>query len=113
MMTSDTTGLARFKVPVRKPPGQYSLTFTTSDIDIVDETVNVTILLNVVGCPIGDVVASTGDACITCVAGSFSRDPHNTTCDKCPDDAECPGSWAVLPSPGFWSSSASSIQLHR
>lgn len=61
----------------------------------------------------GDVVASTADACITCVAGSYSLDPHNTTCDKCPDNAVCPGSWAVLPLEGYWSSSPYSVQIHR
>jgi predicted outer membrane repeat protein len=112
LKTDDTTGLATFKVPVRKPPGQYPLTFSsaTASNNAID---GVTVLLNVLTCPMGDVVASTGDACITCVAGSFSLNPRNTTCDKCPDNAVCPGAWAVLPAEGFWSSSPHSIQIHR
>jgi predicted outer membrane repeat protein len=115
LKTADTSGLATFQVPVRKPPGQYPLTFASALIlSGSRKTVeNVTILLNVQSCPKGDVMASTGDACITCVAGSYSLDPHNTTCDKCPDYAVCPGSWAVLPLEGFWSSSPYSAQIHR
>jgi predicted outer membrane repeat protein len=111
LKTDDSTGLATFKVPVRKSPGRYSLTFASAKVgDTVD---NATVQLNVQSCPKGDVVASTGDACITCVAGSYSLDPHNITCDKCPDNSLCPGSWTVLPLEGFWSSSPYSAQMHR
>jgi hypothetical protein len=116
LTTSDTTGLASFRFPVRKPPGQYPLTFTTKHLDDSPERfteTNVTIQINVLGCPVGDVMASTGDACFTCDAGSYSRDARNTTCDKCPENAVCPGAWAVMPLPAYWSSSASSIQIHR
>lgn len=108
LKANDTTGLVTFKVPVRKPPGQYNLTFTPG----VGGT-NVTVLINVPSCPKGDVTASTGDACISCVAGSYSMNPQNNTCDKCPDNALCPGNWSVLPLEGFWSSSPSSVQIHR
>lgn len=111
LKTADLTGIAIFKVPVRKPPGNYSLTFLSANaLDTLD---TVTIQLHVLGCPMGDVVASTGNACITCVAGSYSFDPRNTTSDKCPDNAVCPGAWAVLPLEGYWSSSPFSVQIHR
>ena len=111
LQTADVTGVATFRVPVRKPPGQYNLTFAAADVfETVEKT---TIRLNVLSCSKGDVVASTGDACITCVAGTYSFDPRNTTCDKCPDNAVFPGAWAVLPLEGYWSSSPNSAQIHR
>lgn len=112
LKTASTTGLATFNVPLKKPPGQYNLTFT-SPKDYGNMTFQTSILINVKGCLKGDVVANTGDACVTCVAGSFSMDPRNTTCDNCDDNAVCPGGWAVLPKEGFWSSSPYSTQIHR
>lgn len=118
--TQDGTGVALLKIPIRKPPGDYNLTFfvevpvATFFVDKPGTTVtSITMLVTVRPCPMGDVVASTGDACITCVAGSFSMNPANNTCDACPGNALCPGSWAVLPTNGFWSSSPYSIQMHR
>jgi predicted outer membrane repeat protein len=113
LKTDAITGLAIFQVPVRRPPGRYPVTFKSALVDDNTPIEEVTVVLNVLGCSKGDVVASTGDACITCVAGSYSLEPHNTTCDKCPDNAVCPGAWAVLPMEGYWSSSPDSAQIHR
>jgi hypothetical protein len=77
-------GIAKFLLNLRKPPGLYNVSFRPLDDP---NLAPVSILVNVTGCGLGEASASSGDACITCVAGSFSFNPENTTCDACPANA--------------------------
>jgi hypothetical protein len=82
-MTPQSNGIAEFRLNIRERPGLYNLSFRTTNVNVVA----VQILVNVTGCGLGEVSASSGDACITCVAGSFSFNPENITCDACPANA--------------------------
>lgn len=76
-------GVAFLKLKVMRPPGRYTMKFTVPGTNLKPAT----LIIHVVGCPLGDVSASSGDACITCVRGSYSLNPSNTTCDACPLNA--------------------------
>jgi hypothetical protein len=68
---------------VRQPPGDYVLAILPTSGGSGSSAV-----VTVLECPIGDVAASTGDACITCVSGSYSFNSKNITCDDaCPANA--------------------------
>lgn len=84
LMTTQPDGVANFRLNIRKPPGLYNVSFRPMD---EPDVAPVSLLVNVTGCGLGEVSASSGDACITCVAGSFSFNPQNTTCDACPANA--------------------------
>jgi hypothetical protein len=51
------------------------------------------------------------DVCVCCPPHTFSFD--NSNCSSCPANADCLGANIVQPLPGFWSSSNTSIQMHR
>ena len=89
--------------------GTYIIKFMAPEFPSIP-AVNITV--HVTQCELGDVTASTGDACLTCGRGYYSFDPTNTTCDICVPNAEC-GNATVLPVAGFWSSSPLSTQMHR
>lgn len=68
-------------------------------------------------CVAGEVTTSSpearNDACSLCVAGRFSLNPLNATCDVCPSHASCAGGDDITPLPGWWHSDPASIQIHR
>jgi hypothetical protein len=51
------------------------------------------------------------DVCVCCPPHTFSF--TNSNCSSCPANAECIGASIVQPLPGYWSSSPTSIQMHR
>ena len=55
------------------------------------------------------------DVCVCCPPHTFSFGAANagSSCTKCPPNAACPGGSFVEPLPGYWSSSPTSIQMHR
>lgn len=77
-------GVAHFRLKIKRPPGLYNVTFRPLDDGDIQPAY---LLVNVTGCGLGDVEASSGDACITCVKGSYSMNPGNNTCDACPPNA--------------------------
>jgi len=82
--TSGVKGIALMHLKIFRPPGRYNLSFLIAGAPYIPAAV---IPVQVLECAVGDVIASSGDACITCVRGSFSMDPRNTTCDPCPPNA--------------------------
>jgi predicted outer membrane repeat protein len=76
----DGLGVLIFKL--RQQPGPYNLTIWSRQ-----RVLPAVLQIVVLDCPVGDVTASSGDACITCVAGTFSFNPQNNTCDDCPLNA--------------------------
>jgi hypothetical protein len=85
----DGLGVLMFKL--RQPPGRYNITIRSRVLGVTPALLQIVVL----ECPLGDVTASSGDACITCVAGTFSFNPQNNTCDACPLNSgvclACPG----------------------
>jgi hypothetical protein len=77
-------GVANFRLKIKKPRGLYNMTFQVLAQPDVPPAY---ILVNVTGCGLGEVLASSADACITCVEASYSFNPQNTTCDACPINA--------------------------
>lgn len=75
-------GIGVVSMTVRQPPGDYVLAILPTSGGSGSSAV-----VTVLECPIGDVAANTGDACITCVSGSYSFNPKNITCDACPANA--------------------------
>ena len=51
------------------------------------------------------------DMCVCCGQHTFSF--SNITCERCPRNANCTEGNRVEPLPGFWSSAATSVQMHR
>lgn len=78
--STDADGIALLSLKLNEDPGTYSVYFRPKG----KSGPSVKLLVNVTGCPLGDVTADTGKACISCAAGSFSMNPDNNTCDACP-----------------------------
>ena len=57
-------------------------------------------------------IQGTEGFCTLCVAPYFSFNPHNTSCDGCPEHATC-GMNRVQPVQGYWASSNQSVQMHK
>jgi hypothetical protein len=77
-------GTAMFTtLKLQELPGIYNLTFRPKGQ--LEPTAN--LMVNVTGCPVGNVKADTDKACIQCPRGLYSFNPENTTCDTCPKDA--------------------------
>lgn len=51
------------------------------------------------------------DVCVCCPSHTFSF--GNSSCTPCPPNAVCPRASIIEPMAGYWSSSPTSIQLHR
>lgn len=77
-------GIALMHLKIFRPPGRFRLSFQVAGYPDIPAAV---IPVQVLECAVGDVLASSGDACITCVLGSYSMDPRNTACDPCPPNA--------------------------
>lgn len=91
---TDKNGVARLSIPVRRPPGTYELNFS---VDSTPDGKPVTLRVVVDACAVGDITASTGDACRTCDMDEYSFNPRNTLCDSCPLNASELGSvWLVM-----------------
>jgi hypothetical protein len=63
------------------------------------------------GCVPGEVGDLSG-VCRRCGASTFSLNPYNTTCDPCPQNADCTGGMDVTPHKGFWHSGINSSFIH-
>lgn len=80
-------GTAMFTtLKLQEYPGMYDIYFRPKG----QSDVAAKLIVNITGCPIGNVKADTGKACIRCTRGYYSFNPENTTCDVCPANAgEC------------------------
>jgi hypothetical protein len=90
--------------------GDYSVKFGIVDDDSVGSEY---IDLRIVPCPLGQITASSGDACSLCVRGYFSFNPTDKQCTICVPNAECPGGANLWPVEGFWHSAPRSNQMLR
>ena len=104
-------GVAYLSLPIRKPPGTYTIHFQTSDAGLAGLSANLTVSIR--SCAPGEVTASSGDGCYKCSAGYYSLNPANLICDVCPVAASCPGGTVIIPNEGYWHSSTASSQVHR
>jgi hypothetical protein len=77
---TDANGTALFtSLKLQENPGIYDILFRPKGQ--LQPTAK--LVVNVTGCPVGNVRADTGKACIQCPQGSYSFNPDNTTCDVC------------------------------
>ncbi|GIL85472.1 hypothetical protein Vretifemale_13977 [Volvox reticuliferus] len=86
-------------------PGNYSISVaaprTIQDLPILKLEIAVR------PCVYGEVTNKDGTQCYPCELGTFSLNTSKTTCDTCPDNANCSLAgvpWATLPKPGYWHS---------
>lgn len=107
--TSNSRGIADMLLRIRKPPGQYVLSFVLPDNSDVS-AVNLTLYVR--KCVKGE-STPTVDTCQVCLTGFYSLDPTQPVCQSCPIDATCPGGAAIVPGLGYWHSAADSAQVHR
>eukprot|EP00877_Chromochloris_zofingiensis_P010910 jgi/Chrzof1/6072/Cz17g07200.t1 len=110
---TNKSGIAKFTdLKLRKPQGQYTVTFTAwdeyGDATLAPITLNVTVR----SCLPGEIVFA-GDTCEPCAAGTYSFDPTAVMCETCPLNAQCPGRTSIMPQEGYWHSTADSAQVHR
>ncbi|GMH38875.1 hypothetical protein BSKO_06773 [Bryopsis sp. KO-2023] len=98
-------------VTMRALPGNYNLSFELTSEDGSRE-VNVTMLVEIRECVIGEVSREDGLRCERCADDFFSFDVTDENCRPCPDQtAKCSGG-ALAPLDGFWHSDPRSSQLH-
>ena len=88
--------------------GTYRLELKSSDPGVTPANLQ----LRIIPCPEGWVTATTGDTCIRCEGGQFSFIPSEKECNKCVDNAQCPGGAVVNALPGFWKCAQRSQQIH-
>eukprot|EP00877_Chromochloris_zofingiensis_P009338 jgi/Chrzof1/4658/Cz14g21210.t1 len=110
---TNKSGIAIFPdLKLRKPQGQYTVTFTAwddnGDANLRPIRMNVTVR----SCLPGEIVFA-GDTCEPCAAGTYSFDPTAIMCETCPLNAQCPGGRSIVPQEGYWHSTADSAQVHR
>ena len=67
-------------------------------------------LLEILPCSRGDYFSN--DRCIPCSEGYFSLDDEAiSNCEKCPENAVCPGRDRINPNSGFWRMNENSSQI--
>eukprot|EP00198_Chlamydomonas_reinhardtii_P010737 XP_001700074.1 predicted protein [Chlamydomonas reinhardtii] len=98
---------------VRGTPGAYNISFRAA---VRDRTLPPLVMqVRLRPCLLGEVRTLDNDKCIRCAAATFSLDPTNTSCDLCPNNADCPMAGqgrVLLPEDGYWHSSPYSPQVH-
>ncbi|KAF6256491.1 hypothetical protein COO60DRAFT_1640662 [Scenedesmus sp. NREL 46B-D3] len=131
---TDASGHVHLSLKVRKPPGDYKLSFwlmqelleqnsavpdgqndsssTSNSSQMLQAPGPANMNLHVRSCIPGEVTAAP-DACEECLAGTFSLAPSNATCDGAPAGAVAPGGTVTVPKGGYWSSELRSNQIHR
>lgn len=87
------------------------LTGTAQDIVTVDMayiaddyTVRDTFQIQLRDCVRGEVTAKLNQKCYKCTRNSYSLNPTDTSCLKCPLGAECPGGDQIITLEGYWNS---------
>ncbi|GMH38879.1 hypothetical protein BSKO_06777 [Bryopsis sp. KO-2023] len=96
---------------MRALPGNYKLSFELTSED-GNREVNVTMLVEIRECVIGEVSREDGLRCERCADDFFSFDVTDENCGQCPEEtAKCSGG-ALAPLDGFWHSGPRSSQLH-
>ncbi|GAX76957.1 hypothetical protein CEUSTIGMA_g4404.t1 [Chlamydomonas eustigma] len=73
------------------------------------------VTVNTRPCVVGEVAVLGGEACFNCSSGQYSFNPLNSTCDTCPQNADCGNltdMGVVLPNQGYWHSHPFSVQFH-
>jgi hypothetical protein len=112
---SDSSGVVLMRLNIRQPPGVYKIMFALlpgEDQMPFMLLQPITLSLQVRSCIVGE-VTPVPDACQACPEGSFSLQPHSSSCKDCPAGAQCPGGFAIVPLPGMWHSAPESPQVHR
>uniref|UniRef100_A0A383VLN3 Tyrosine-protein kinase ephrin type A/B receptor-like domain-containing protein n=1 Tax=Tetradesmus obliquus TaxID=3088 RepID=A0A383VLN3_TETOB len=111
---SDSSGVVLMRLNIRQPPGLYNIVFALmpGEDQLPLKTLQANLSLHVRGCIVGEVTPAP-DACQACPEGSFSLEPHSSSCRDCPPVATCPGGFAIVPLPGMWHSAPESPQVHR
>ena len=61
------------------------------------------IVLEMRACQLGEITV--GNACELCPEQTYSLDPYQVKCSKCPEGATCLGDWTMVPDSGYWRSS--------
>uniref|UniRef100_A0A383V756 Tyrosine-protein kinase ephrin type A/B receptor-like domain-containing protein n=1 Tax=Tetradesmus obliquus TaxID=3088 RepID=A0A383V756_TETOB len=112
--SDSSSGVVLMRLNIRQPPGRYSIMFALLPGE--DQSPRATLppanlTLQVRSCIVGEVTPAP-DACQACPEGSFSLEPHSSSCRDCPAGAQCPGGFAIVPLPGMWHSAPESPQLH-
>jgi hypothetical protein len=91
--------------------GDQSLDLSNSNINAACESVFWT---RTERCLLGEVRDARTQTCQLCQGPlAYSLNPKMTTCDKCPDNANCSLGHLIVPLPGFWHSSLNSTRIHR
>ncbi|GIL60525.1 hypothetical protein Vafri_15071 [Volvox africanus] len=104
---STLRGIGNFTSSLRLQarPGNYSISVLTPRTfqDLLILALDVTVR----PCVFGEVTNKDGTQCYPCDLGTFSLNSSKTTCDTCPDNANCSLAgipWATLPKSGYWHS---------
>lgn len=98
VMTTFKRGQASFEdIIVKGPAGIYNLTVALSD----ERIQNVSIMLEILPCPIDWVNTNDGNDCEQCFPGTYNFDLNATRCRDCPDNAEC-RYWGIQPKRNFY-----------
>lgn len=131
---SASRGTAQYSsLYLKAPAADYTLQVSTASTFHTVAPIFVTV--SVRKCIVGEVTNSQGDQCTFCDGSTYSFWPQNTTCDACPDNADCdpvqtdgtlyktslnlasnpnkapPGN-VLIPVDGYWHSSPMSPQVH-
>ncbi|GIL52033.1 hypothetical protein Vafri_7994 [Volvox africanus] len=107
-------GVANFTaLRVRASPDAY--TFNISAYGTIHDILDAVVSVEVRRCVVGEVTNAEKDMCTPCAAGTYSYNPQNTSCDRCPENARCSdtgtGGFVILPEDGYWRSGPYSPQV--
>lgn len=108
-----SAGIGNFTdLKVRGTPRSYNVSFRAS---VSERPLSELVLqVGLRECELGEVTTLDNDKCIACAAETFSFSPANTTCDACPEHADCSGDMlgrGIVPEDGYWHSSPFSPQV--